>query len=198
MSAPKTGIKAIDNTVSAATDLANNATNAINSGVNGLRTAGDNAISTVSNATNQALDSTSNTIRDAVAGAYKNVERNTADTFNGLGAIAKGDFRGGTRTLINAAVLAVAPAGFLANPEDVDRATGTVSAEKQITADALAKAAEDEAAALAYAQESAMNDIRSTISGQISARRRSPGRESTLLNSAGYTPGSYTLLSSGS
>lgn len=180
MTAPKTGIKVVDDTVKGATDLVSDAVSQTASGLN--------------NSVNAASD----TIRDAVAGAYKNVERNTADTFNGLGAMAKGDFRGGTRTLINAAVSSVAPAGFLVNPEDVDRATGTVSAEKQMIADAEAKAAEDEAAALAYAQESAMNDIRATISGQISARRRNPGRESTLLNTAGYTPGSYTLLSSGS
>lgn len=178
MTAPKTGVKALD-------DVVGGAVNTVTSGVGDLTTG-----------LNRSVNSASDTVRDLVAGAAKNIERNAADTFNGIALAAKGDFRGFDRTLINAATLGMAPPGFLANPDDVNAATGTTTAEQQLT-----KAAEEEAAAAAaeeaaYAQESAMNDIRSVISGQISARRRAPGRDMTLLSLGGNT-NSNTLLTTG-
>ena len=197
MGKPKTGIKVVDDAGGAVVDTVSSVSNGVNNVVSQAGNGINNALSQAGNGINNALTQVSNastvtdTVRDLIAGGAKNIERNAADTINGLGLAVKGDFTGFDRTLINA--FTMGRGGGILNPDDINNVTGTTTAEQQLTKKAEEAAARDAAAEVAKAQESAMADIAGVISGQIGARRRRPGREMTLL-SGGYTPGSYTLL----
>lgn len=134
----------------------------------------------------------------ALAGAGTNITRNLRNTVGGLVQMSKGDFSGADRTLIDAATFGFSGGmSALANPDDVTNVTGADTAinkaTKKMKGDAANEAQAADDLALATERQSALNDVAGVISGQIAGRRRSPGRDMTLLG--GGRGRTNTLLS---
>lgn len=196
MSGSKTGVGFVDNTVSAVSNGINNVGSQIGNGINNVGAQIGNGLNNVGsqlgNGLNNVGSQASDTVRDLVAGYASNFEKGIADAANGVGLALRGDFTGFDRTLIDAF-----PAAWFFSETDKDNWTGTTKAETQLQQKANKEAAAAEQAAKDYEAESALADIRSVISGQVGARMRAPGRDMTLINSSGYKPSTYTLLTQG-
>lgn len=124
------------------------------------------------------VDSAINKGTNAVA---KNVERNAQNVAQGAGLMVNGKWNNLDRTLLDMAISGTG-FGMMVNPDDVGRSTGKQTAVQRMQAEATT-AAEQQAAADAAAREAiAVDGVRSTISGQIGARMRAPGRGVTLLS----------------
>lgn len=131
-----------------------------------------------------------------VAGAGKNMERTAQNALQGTAMILSGDWDNAGRTLLDIASLGV---GAWTNPDDIDKATGSVSAVQRKKDKMAAKAAEDSALAsaseLAAMTEEQLRQRRSTISGMVTAQVLSPGRASVLRgNSRGTTNSLLTYI----
>ena len=143
-----------------------------------------------------AVDATINQGTNALA---KNVERNVTKITQGVGLAFQGKWDGVGRTLGDIATgMATGGLSLLANPDDIDRGTGTQSAVDRHV-DKLENEAKDNEAIAAAADIKTKADENTrmatgVVSGLTEARRRTPGvRAQTLLNS-GQQAGSNTLL----
>lgn len=136
---------------------------------------------------------TINRAKEDLQGAGKNFERNVQNLSSGLALMASGDFNNAGRTLLDLSMMAVG--GGFVNPDDVDNATGSVTAAERKMVTAREKAQEDainaaEATRVAEA-ESLNNQVKSLLKGVTENQKRSPGRAVSLLNN---TPLSTSLL----
>lgn len=129
-------------------------------------------------------------IEAGIQGAATNLERNIANLSAGAAMATKGDFSSLDRTLIDASLI-MTGGGFI-NPDETGTVTGRNTAVEDLTAKAVKDAQDAAAADEATRIETNMADIRSVISGQVSARTRAPGRNMTLI---GGQQASNTLLS---
>jgi len=168
---PKTGIGAIDN-------------------------AGDNIKNAVGQAgkdISNAAQSVGSGVETLVQDAGKNVETNYQNAAKNLANIASGDFSNLGQTVFNTGLSLT---GVL-NPDDIRRTSGQTSVERkteEVIRQAQIDSANSAAADAATALETSLDGIRSTITGQIGARRMSPGRNMTLLSGGGGVSGTNTLL----
>lgn len=127
-----------------------------------------------------------NDIGTAVNDAGKNVERNAQNIGSGASLMLSGDFNNAGRTLLDAG-LAYATGGLslLVNPDDMDSATGSVSAmERKVTTETKKseQAAADVVEATKVAEANALTDqVKSLIRGVTENQRRTPGRALSLL-----------------
>lgn len=135
----------------------------------------------------------SNGFNRDVSALSKNVERNGQNLLAGWARAASGDFNNFDRTLLDSALFASSGGTSLAlNPDDVGRATKETATERAVS-DAETKAGQEAQAAADAVQNAATADVASTISGQVAARSRAPGRGQTLLSTGAGR--SNTLLS---
>jgi len=133
------------------------------------------------------LDDTVDGVTNTVSGAAKNIERNGSSILqNTATAISTGNFNNFDRTLLDiGAAVFTGGASLMANPDDVTNVTGKETGIERATKEA-ANALNDEARQAKAAEEQrTMDGIASVISGNVGARMRSPGRESTLLTVGG-------------
>lgn len=140
--------------------------------------------SSKSNTGIKLIDDTVDTvINKGTNAAAKNVERNAQNTLQGLGTLASGNWNNADRTLLDLAGFGLT--GGLANPDDVGRMTGKQTATERMTTEAQNAAKAAEVASETAKNNLALDGIRSTISGQVGARMRAPGRGLTLLGEMG-------------
>lgn len=159
--------------------------------INDVVDTGKTAVSDTSNFINRSGAQLSDGVRDGVAGAAQNFERNTATQFNNVGRAFKGDFTGFDRTLIDATLYA-SGLGAFANPDDVSTITGTTPGQQQLNVRAEQEAQAQLAADAAAKEAERLAGIRDVITGQVAARARAPGR--SMVFSTGGTGAAYTLL----
>lgn len=129
-------------------------------------------------------DFVDSTINKGTNAAAKNAERSLQNVSKSSSLLFNGKFNNLDRTLFDAAVFG-SGIGAIANPDDLDRIYGKQTITQRMESEAAQaqayKADEDVRAREAMA----VDGVRSTISGQIGARMRTPGRGMTLLSGGG-------------
>lgn len=185
MSAPKVEApKFINDVVDTAKKFVSDPVSSVSNGLN-------NVGAQVGNGINNVAQQTADFVRDQVAGAAKNVERNTGRIARDLGrGVFQGDFTGFDRTLVDLSTYGMA--GLYANPDDVTTVTGMKTGEQQLTERAEEDAANQKAAVAAAEEQERLNAIKDVLTGQAAARQRNPGRAS-IFNTGGGSS-NYTLL----
>lgn len=158
--------------------------------INDVVDTGKKAVSDTSNFINRSGDQFTIGVRDGIAGAAKNFERNAAAKFNNIGRAFKGDFTGFDRTLIDAATTGLMA---FANPDDISTITGTTPGQEQLNLRAEQQAQAQAAADAAAKEAERLAGIRDVITGQVAARARAPGR-GMVFSAGGGSSDAYTLL----
>lgn len=119
----------------------------------------------------------------------KNAERQFQNVNSGSAMAFSGKWDNIGRTLLDVGITG-SGVGFFVNPDDVDNATGSVTAAQRKITTEREKSEQDAlnvAEATRVAEVKSLNDqIKSLLRGVTENQKRAPGRAVSLLNSATY------------
>lgn len=139
-----------------------------------------------------AVDSTVNGARDL----GMNVERSVRNILQGSAMMLSGDLNNAGRTLLDMSTFMTT--GGMINPDDVDKATGSITAmerkKRDMTEKAVKAAAATAASEAAAATAEALRQNQATITGVIGAQGMAPGKSSVLRGRSGVSNSLLTYI----